>query len=443
MNIEFLEKNILFQSIKSPYYLGSIIDHIDVKYFSNNNVKSILSVILKFYKEYDKYPNLTEIKTLLNDESLKKSFKLVVDEFKNLDKDVDVDILIKQTEQFFRERAVYNTMLDVAENIKQYKHADVLKKFEKSCGISLITDIGMDYFKDIDSHIEWLKQQVDKISTGYEFLDKKIKGGFNKNGRGLHVILGGTNSGKSIVLGNIAANVVRQNYCVPIISLEMGENYYAQRMSANFSSISVDDLKDNTEDLKNIISNIQEKTPNSKLIIKEFAPGCLTPNGLDNYLDMLKKKGYNFDLVVLDYITLMKSEGDNLYEKGKRLAEDVRSLTYKHNVDILTAIQANRGGVKENTQPKLDNTSESMGIAHTADLMVSVWREEEDIETNTIRMGVIKNRIGENFGVQMFEFDTRYLRLTETEKIFENDLVEMQKQITREMENIESYVENM
>jgi histone deacetylase complex regulatory component SIN3 len=52
--------------------------------------------------------------------------------------------LYENTEQFLKEKAVYHTMLNVAEDVSSGKvdTSDVLDKFEKSCNISLVTDLG-------------------------------------------------------------------------------------------------------------------------------------------------------------------------------------------------------------------------------------------------------------------------------------------------------------
>src|SRR5690606_11250658 len=94
-------------------------------------------------------------------------------------------------------------------------------------------------------------------------------------------------------------------------------------------------------------------------------------------------------------------------------------------------------GTKDHTQPKLDNTSESMGIAHTADFIMSIWVAEEDVETNTIRGGILKNRVGKNFGVQLFELDPRYLRLREIDSIFEDDVVTMNNELKSQLSELE------
>jgi replicative DNA helicase len=437
IDTEFLEKNILFHAIKSPYYMGSIIEHVDTDFFSNTDVKSVFTNILKFYKEYSKYPNITQLKTILTDTSSRKSLARVVSAFKGMDTEVDVDILVKQTEVFFREQAIIRTMLKASEIYKEsntFDASEIAEMFRNACGLTIVTDIGHDYFKDIEKHIEWLQLDHERISTGIDFLDKKLKGGFNKNGRAFYVFMGGTNAGKSIVLGNLAANCVRQNLCVPIISLEMDEQLYAQRLSANLSDLPIDELKNDIEDFRARVAQVQKDNPDAKLLLKEFPPGQLTVAGLDAYLTKIRKKGYAFDIVYLDYITLMRVEENNgMYENGKRLAEDLRALTYKHSVSFVTVLQANRAGVA-GEMPKLDNTSESMGIAHTADFIGVIWRTDEDVETNTLRMGIVKNRIGENFGTIMLEMNPRTLQLTEVDIIYEDDKAEMDDGIKAQIE---------
>jgi|TARA_R110000765_G_scaffold7963_4_gene26042 replicative DNA helicase len=433
LDTKTFEHSILYQAVKSPYYLGTIIEHVDTDFFKDTDVKAVFGELLSFYTEYDKYPNMAELKTIISNEEVKKSFIRVVDTFKGLDTDIDIDILVEQTENYFREKSIVNTLMKIGKTWDELTHAEISERVQRACAMSIVTDIGFDYFKDIDTHIDWLKSSQNKLSTGFEFLDGKLKGGFNQDGRAMYVFMGGTNAGKSIVLGNLAANCVRQGKCVPIISLEMDEQLYAQRMSANFAEIPFDDLKDETEQFKAKIQQIKTNTPDANLILKEFPPGKLTVSGLDAYLEKLQKKGYDFDIVFLDYITLMRAEGVvGMYEGGKKLAEDIRALSYKYGVSFVTVIQANRGGVG-GEQPQLDNTSESMGIAHTADFIASIWRTEEDIETNTLRLGILKNRVGENFGVQMLELDTRYLKLREVAQIFENDQAEMNTELKQQI----------
>jgi hypothetical protein len=67
-------------------------------------------------------------------------------------------------------------------------------------------------------------------------------------------------------------------------------------------------------------------------------------------------------------------------------------------------------------------TKNSIGLASTADLICSLWREEEDIELGIINMGLQKNRFGPNFGSAAFKCNYNTLTLKETNKdYFEED----------------------
>ena len=70
------------------------------------------------------------------------------------------------------------------------------------------------------------------IPSKWKWLDDQLGGGFLKNGRALYVFAGQTNVGKSIVLGNVAANMAQQGKTVLLVSLEMSEMMYAKRLSS-------------------------------------------------------------------------------------------------------------------------------------------------------------------------------------------------------------------
>ena len=67
--------------------------------------------------------------------------------------------------------------------------------------------------------------------------------------------------------------------------------------------------------------------------------------------------------------------------------------------------------------PGLETISESMGLAATADCIMSIWQEEEDAELGIIRLGIMKNRFGPNFGTIGMRVDYSTLTLFEDEEI--------------------------
>ena len=69
------------------------------------------------------------------------------------------------------------------------------------------------------------------IPSGWDWLDRRLDGGFLESGRALYVFAGQTNVGKSIFLGNVAVNAAAQGRNVLLITLEMPELIYAKRIS--------------------------------------------------------------------------------------------------------------------------------------------------------------------------------------------------------------------
>ena len=210
----------------------------------------------------------------------------------------------------------------------------------------------------------------------------------------MYVFAGQSNIGKSIFLGNVAANIAKQNKSVLLITLEMSELLYAQRIASNVVKIPIKDLKYETHNLREGIINERKKLPKGKILIKEFPPSTITPKQLQAYVKKVVDSGIEVDAIVLDYLTLLHSpQGNNSYEKGKYNAEQVRATSYMFECPLVTACQLNRDSYNTNN-PGMEGVGESIGIVATSDFIGSLFQNEEDQELGIIRMGVPKNRFG-------------------------------------------------
>ena len=411
---EFYETVIAYNMLTDEPYLASIIDHLDKKFFENKHIATVVDLITTFYTKRSVAPTLTEIKSYLTTEELKVSFKTVVSLFENFDKNFNKTELYENTEKFLKEKAVYHTLLEVADQSdKDVNTSDILTKFEKACNITLAADLGLDYLDEIDRHIKDLTTIDSTISCGWPWLDRKMDGGFLENGRAIYVFAGETNIGKSIFLGNIARNIADQGRTVLLISLEMSELVYAKRITTNLTQIPIRDLHHRTDDIESCVKQYKQKNGKAKVIVKEFPPSTVTCRHLKGYIKKLIDRGVKLDAIVVDYVNLLKSDvGTNSYERIKYATEELRALSYTFECPVITATQLNRSGYSE-VNPGLDTVGESYGLAATADAIFSIWREEEDIEMGVLKLGVMKNRFGENYGSVIMEIDYDTLTLKE------------------------------
>jgi len=219
IDLDYFEKILCYKALSDSTYLTSIIDYVKPIYFKDKNIGMVFTHICDYYNKRNEIPSITEIKAYLTTDDLRNSFKTLVGSFSDICKNLNKDELYENTERFIKEKAVYTTMLDIASDISKgnIDTSAILDKFEKSCNINLVTDLGLDLFNNIESVIEDLSDIQRCLPSTWPWLDEALNGGFIENGRALYVFAGETNIGKSIFLGNIATNICNQGKNVLLI----------------------------------------------------------------------------------------------------------------------------------------------------------------------------------------------------------------------------------
>ena len=414
LDLDYFENILIYKSLTDSGYLATIADVVKPEYFKNKAIADVFSIIKDFSDKRNKLPTTTELKSYLVSDEQKDSFKILVKSFSEIDKGLDNDELYDNTEQFLKEKAVYHTMLSVAEDVASGKvdTSVVLDKFEKSCNISLVTDLGLDIHNDIDILIDDINSVQAHIPSQWEWLDNNLDGGFLQSGKSLYVFAGETNIGKSIFLGNIAKNIASQDKNVLLITLEMSELLYARRLCTNISKIPMKEMGMNSATLKHAVG--QEP---GRIFIKEFPPSTVTPNQIKAFIKKFQDKGIKLDAIVIDYLNLIHSTiGNNSYERIKNVTEQVRAMSYLFECPIISATQLNRSGFDQDN-PDLATISESIGLAATADVIMSIYQNEEDRELGIIRLGMMKNRYGPRGNTQAMRIDYPTLSIEEADDI--------------------------
>lgn len=207
-----------------------------------------------------------------------------------------------------------------------------------------------------------------------------------------------TGGGKSLFLCHLAASYLMQKLNVLYITLEMSETKIAERIDANLLNMPVKDLKSMDQAVFiNRVRNIQQQQ-SGKLIIKEYPTGSANVTHFRHLLQELNlKKNFVPDVILIDYLGIAASSRFKLnnavgmYTYIKAVAEEVRGLAQEFKVPIWSAAQLNREGFK-NSDPGMENTSESFGLPFTADLMIALISTEELDAMNQITVKQLKNR---------------------------------------------------
>lgn len=418
------ERIIAYKAMTDSTYLSAIADYIKVEYFEQPNIAKYFEIVRDFHDKHHSLPTMTEIKPYLTTPALKEDFKNLIESFKDIDKQFNHDELYQNTERFLKERATWCNILDIAENAesKVKNPADVLEAFDQICRICLDTERGIELFQDADAIVDDVLNVENYISSGWRWVDEHLGGGYREDGKALYVFAGQANIGKSIFLGNVAANIAEQGKNVLVVSLEMSEMLYAKRIASNVTKIPLRDFKLEAHTLRQALK--EEGKTSGKIFIKEFPPSTITPKQLSSFIKKLKDSGVQIDAVVIDYVSLLHTErGTNSYERIKYICEQVRAMSYIFKCPFITAVQLSRSSFgKEN--PGMEGIAESIGVAATADVILSIFQAEEDMEMGLIRLGMMKNRFGPRGMVQAMRiiYDTlTILQADEDEEIMDDE----------------------
>jgi replicative DNA helicase len=229
--------------------------------------------------------------------------------------------------------------------------------------------------------------------------------------------------GKSLWLGNIAAQAVRSGHNVGIISLEMSDRKYVKRLGANILGIPVGEYNDRAEDDQLIKKKIQSVAFDNlqipgKLFVKEFPTSQASVHDVERYLRKIEEsKGIKFKVVIVDYINIMKNwrnpNSENTYMKIKQIAEDLRAMAMRNGWAIVTATQVNRSGFGS-TDLSITNISESSALGHTVDAMFGIIQDEIMHANREYTLKLLANRDdGYKNSRKKFLIDYDHMRITE------------------------------
>ena len=399
-----IEETILSNLLNDEEYSRKATPFLENEYFSEKAERTILSEITGFFTKYNKLATKEVLRvqlaqrTDLTDNDLATSLEIV--ERLNVDTPPNKDWLLEQTEKFCKEKSVYNAILRSIKIIdgkdKELNKEGIPKILQDALAISFDTAVGHSYLDDANARYEFYTRKEEKIAFDLEILNDITKGGLAK--KTLTLLAAQSGGGKSLVMSHFAAAALRQGKNVLYITLEMSEERIAERIDANLLGIDIDKLAElSKEDFVQRIENISKKT-RGKLVVKEYPTGSAHSGHFRGLLEELKiKRDFKPDFLIVDYLGIcassrMKMGGSvNSYSYIKSIAEELRSLAVEYDVPLISATQVNRNGF-DNSDIELTDTSESMGLVHTADLMLALIRTEELDEINQLLIKQLKNR---------------------------------------------------
>ena len=379
------EKEIFMFMLKKPEYL------LEVKkdFFTNDDLQYVAVTARDFYKKFREAPSCEQMKRLIKDND-KSITDETVDNIYSVDiLSLDQDWLMNTTEGWIMWRAFNTNLVKSAAYIKTVDVSaenvrDVVKRATDMVSdtslISFDKNMGKNFF-DVDSH---KSIRENKIPFTWDYWNSISSGGLDP--KTLHVYIGFTNVGKSIVLCNDAAAFVRQGKNVLFISCEMSEEKVIRRIGANLFDMTLDNydkMVDSPSSVRRQMKNLTDGSfmPLGKLYVKQYPTGECTALDIERYVkEIEEQEKFKVDVVIADYLGIMcdyrNPNTENTYLKGKHISEDLRAVAIKHDLIIDTAAQIGRSA-GDSSDINITDISESMGVMHTADSSIGLIQTEE------------------------------------------------------------------
>jgi replicative DNA helicase len=444
------ELYILKGLLKHVDFVAKFCDKLKHDYFSADVAPTVLT-IKKYFLKTQKLPTIDMIceiylmKVVNGDTLLKEKAVEAIEEalgipFEKKEYEEHYDWLCSMTKEWIINKSIENALVSASDLYQKGKPQEAVQKILEASHVNFDEDIGLEYIADLDKRIENLKEKQFIMPTGNKSLDDRIGGGWRP--KSLIIFGAATNVGKTLILGAISAQLMQDGYNGLYITLEINDYMLANRIDANLADIALSDIPANADRLKEIITNKVEDAKRrgkevGRLIIKEYPPASISSQNILSIIRELetKRMGFKPDFICVDYVGLMipnnKSFSDNTYGKLKTVSEELRAIGSKLGVPIFSAVQVNRAGYNEE-KLGMNNTSDSMGIPMTADLMIMVSRNEELDKQNKMWWEIAKSRWSKNGGGLKVHVDFDHMRISDGEDpLINEELTDAQRELLR------------
>jgi len=385
---------------------------IENEFFSEEH-QTFFEILQKYYKAYDKVPPKSAMLMECNEQEQVQLGQLYDRVYTNIEmvKHFAHDFISDKMDLFVKRNFLKRFLVQSYDLFEQGDFNKIINSISSLRESIIDNDLGVEYHDP-----EFLNKRYDNeamgsyIPTGYEQFDSTFRGWHKK---ALHIIAGPANSGKTMWLINMVKQRLldthRTGNKILYITLEIDKEQVGRRLDASLTGRKSSELwKMRDSGFRELIA-LSKDTLGNRVIIKEM-PGKSTAADIEacmRNLEVVSDGELKPAMVVVDYLGLMSpitsTKNIGLYEKGLAIAVELRSLAQQYNIPFLVAAQTNRNSFGD--RAGMDQISDSIGISQTADLMLTINRNEQLDAADQVEIYLAKSRFSKNGAKYLFSVD--------------------------------------
>ncbi len=262
-----------------------------------------------------------------------------------------------------------------------------------------IKDTLVESFERLDE-LQKNKGDLRGVPTGYADLDNLLAGMQRSN---LLILAARPGMGKTALSLNIVQNMtVKYNKKVGFFSLEMSKEELVDRLLVSQADIDAWKLKTGRLDQQDFlkISDAMGVLAEAPLFIDD------TP-GLSIYEMRTKSRRlmseHDIDLLVVDYLQLAHGRTkDNRVQEVSEISQGLKNIARELRIPVLSLSQLSRAiESRGEKRPQLSDLRESGAIEQDADVVMFLYRKDEDIREQ-VSLRVSKHRNGPLGEIELF-----------------------------------------
>lgn len=247
-------------------------------------------------------------------------------------------------------------------------------------------------------------ERLDKPKKYYQTGIKKIDD-TAKISKSDYVIVGGRpSSGKTAFTLQMALNIAKEHNIV-YFSLETTTEKIYDRLIANYTSTNMSLLKDG-----NLTNEQREKLSNYANNFSKLKLSVINSAGWT--VEQIKAKALQLkaEVIFIDYLGLIKSDGNSQYERATRISMDLHTMAQRCGITVVALVQLNR----TTGEPDMTSLRDSGQIEQDADTIMFIHNpnEKENGAIKDRQLIVAKNKEG-NTGFCHLKFNGDIQKFTE------------------------------
>jgi KaiC/GvpD/RAD55 family RecA-like ATPase len=370
----------------------------------DKSLRPAVKFMIDFSKKYTAIPDVTQISATTG---------LTIEVIPSL-RDSDVDWFMDSFEKFTKRQELERAIFKAAEYLEKGDFGPVEKLIRDAVQIGLQKDLGTDYFADPSGRLKKYFDNGGQVSTGWPQLDRLLYGGFSRGE--LNIFAGGSGSGKSLVMMNIALNWLQQGLNGVYVSLELSEELTGLRTDAMLINSSTKDIRKDIDNTSLKVAMVGKKSGTYQI---KSMPAQSNVNDIRSFLKEYQiKTGHRVDFIMVDYLDLVmpvsvKVNPNDQFIKDKYVSEELRNLAKELGILMVTASQLNRSAVEE---VEFDHSHIAGGISkiNTADNVFGIFTSRAMKERGKYQIQCMKSRSSTGVGQKIdLEYNMETMRITD------------------------------